>query len=499
LILEKLIEFKSSLNKKYYLVFFAAAIYSLAFSPTNLKILAYLSISLFYILLLESDKKDSMRLSFLYGLISYLVGVSWVFNSIYDFGGQHFISSISITAIFVLTLAITFIPIGFFINKSLKLTSFSACIFFSSLWILSEFIRSNIFGGFPWLILGHSQIHTIYENIYPILGSYFVGFIVTALSSFCVVIYINNFKTKYLLQLILVISVLFIINIIPINWTKHSDQKINFTIIQANVHQGLKFDKSTIIKIKQKYEEMSNKYNGKDLIIWPETAIPTFNNNDLYLKKLQNKFDKSLLVSGIFRFDTQSNKIFNSIVFLNKNIQFYDKRHLVPFGEYMPFSNILQHVGKFLDVPMSNLSSGNYHQSSIKYNDELIYPLVCYEIAFPKLISVDKETYGLVINLSNDGWFGNSFAPYQHLQITQVRALETQRYILRAANTGISAIINPKGKIYKSIPLNKEGVLSDTVYSTKFLTPYMVFGDYPVLMLIFIFIFLYIFRSSKHG
>ncbi|MBH43960.1 MAG: apolipoprotein N-acyltransferase [Gammaproteobacteria bacterium] len=499
LILEKLIEFKLLLNKKVFLLFLSAAIYPLAFSPINLKFLSYISISVFIILLLRSNRKESIRLSFFYGFILYFVGVSWVFNSIYNFGGENLFSSVLITLIFILTLAATFIPIGFFINKSLKLSPTKSSLLISSLWIACEFIRSNLFGGFPWLIIGHSQIHTIFDNFFPILGSYFVGFIVIVLSSFFSIILIQNLNKKYFIQLFVAAATLFIINLIPIHWTKHSNENINFAVIQANIHQGLKFDTSLTEKIKYKYQKMSEQHSDKDLIVWPETAIPELIGNHQYLNKLKENYNESLLISGIFRFDLSSNKIFNSIVFLKESMQFYDKRHLVPFGEYIPLKDFIKPLGKLLDVPMSDISEGNRNQSFIKFKNYNIYPLICYEIAYPDLIYTNKDEYGLILNLSNDGWFGDSFAPHQHLQIAQIRAIETQSYILRAANTGISAVINPTGKINNFIPLNEEGVLTGNIFTTKFLTPYMVFGDYPILMLIFLLIFLHIYRFKRNG
>ena len=157
------------------------------------------------------------------------------------------------------------------------------------------------------------------------------------------------------------------------------------------------------------------------------------------------------LLSGVFRFDQDSNKFFNSLVLLNKGEQFYDKRHLVPFGEYVPFPSVFGLLAKTLNIPMSNLSKGSGNINSLKFGREYIYPLICYEIAYPNLININHQEFALILNISNDAWFGDSLAPYQHLQIAKVRALETQRYILRSANTGVSALIGPNGQILDKI------------------------------------------------
>ena len=134
---------------------------------------------------------------------------------------------------------------------------------------------------------------------------------------------------------------------------------------------------------------------------------------------------------------------------------------------------------------MSNIGHGESNQSPIYYKDTIIYPLICYEIAYPLLINPEEDKYGLIINISNDAWFGNTFAPDQHLQIAKVRALEASLPIIRAANTGISAILDKRGAIVDKIELNHSGYINAEVFPSRGLTPYMYFGDYPVLMLIF--------------
>ncbi len=148
---------------------------------------------------------------------------------------------------------------------------------------------------------------------------------------------------------------------------------------------------------------------------------------------------------------------------------------------------------------MSNLSHGKNHQTRILLHGIFIEPLICYESAYPKLIETTENEFSIIVNVSNDAWFGNSLAPYQHLEISQTRALEFQRYLIRSANTGISAIINKDGEIIDTIPLNHEGVLNASITSSKGKTPYRYFGDYPILMLIFSIMFFYFFNSNKYG
>ena len=488
---------------RYLSVSFAGILYPYAFAPYDFKFLAYLSLLIFFYILFKSSSRQSMKLSFVYGFFLFLFGVNWVFNSIYDFGGQHLYISFLLTLLFIFLLALIFIPFGFFVNKlNFSSTIHQRVIIGASVWVFLEWIRSNLFGGFPWLLLGYSQTNTYLEALFPLLGNYFIGFIVVSFILYTLLIFIKPTEIKKSLSgiLILIISVT-IFNIFKYEWTTHALKPINFSIIQANIKQEIKFGESDITMIKKKFLSLSLNKKNKDLIIWPETAIPTLYHNDkLFFSGVVKELNtETSLLSGVFRFDQDSAKFFNSLVLLNKEEQFYDKRHLVPFGEYVPFPSFFGLLAKTLNIPMSNLSKGSGNITSLKLGREYIYPLICYEIAYPNLININHKEFALILNISNDAWFGDSLAPYQHLQIAKVRALETQRYILRSANTGVSALIGPNGQILDKINFGVEGILDGKVYSSKGRTPYMDFGDYPILMLIFIFMFFILSNKPKEN
>ena len=232
-------------------------------------------------------------------------------------------------------------------------------------------------------------------------------------------------------------------------------------------------------------------------IIFPETAIPLIYDKD---KKFYNSIislNNSTIITGIFHKKLNQNKIYNSMLVLNKDEQIYNKRHLVPFGEYTPFKTFFSYIAKKLNIPMSDLSHGDLNQNPFLVDNITMHPLICYEIAYPSLINMTNN-YSVIINISNDAWFGNTFAPYQHLQIAQVRALETAHPVIRAANTGISAIIDKNGLIIENISLNTDGLINNKIYPSKGITPYMYFGDYPLLMLIFSIMLFYWIRYRKY-
>ena len=232
--------------------------------------------------------------------------------------------------------------------------------------------------------------------------------------------------------------------------------------------------------------DLSENLKPSDIIILPETVIPElYQNKNLLFTKIQKKYE-GILISGVFRYESKTSKIYNSMLVLADNEFIYDKRKLVPFGEFTPFPDLLMPLSEYLRIPMSNLSKGDEYQKNILLNNFTVHPLICYESAYPNLITGEFNMKpSVIVILSNDSWFGDSLAPYQHLQISQSRALEFNRYVLRSANTGVSALIDNNGRIKSILKLNEQGVLYGSFYAIRGDTFYSRFGDYPILVLIF--------------
>ncbi len=482
---------------EYSIIVISGFLYTFAFAPINFKVGIFLSLTFFLYILSTSSKRSSLFKSFIYGIIVFTSGVSWIFNSIYNYGGEYFFLSIIITLLFIILLSILFIPFGYFVNEDTNLDRLGIPILIASIWVFIEFIRSNIFGGFPWLLVGNSQTETIFDHIFPLFGSYMVSFIVVMISMMLVAVISSKSKKNLLKTYSFSILILYLFTIFFSNFSLDSERPLKVTIVQPNINLGIKFNDDELNNIKKKYIEIfENKINK--LVILPETAIPKIYQLDKEFYDLLRTNRDINLISGVFNYNRENNKIYNSIVMLNNSETFYNKRHLVPFGEYTPLKSVFGFVSDTLNIPMSNLSPGDLSQKQLIYDDIILHPLVCYEIAYPSLIG-KSEDYSIIVNISNDAWFGNSFAPHQHLQIAQVRALESSRTVIRAANTGISAVINKNGKILNKINLNEDGYINTDIYPSKGLTPYMYFGDYPILMLIFTIMLLYWKNNKGHG
>ena len=461
---------------------FAALFYVLSYSPFDYKILIFVS---FLILLISIEKLSSKKKAlylFYYSFMIHFIGVSWVSQSLHDYGSLNYYESAFITLIFIILISLPYVIIGFF-HKPISANGLYSTNLFASLFVVVEFIKSWMLGGFPWLLVGHSQTETIFNFIYPILGSYAVTYFVILISAWISKGYFN--RTKYTVILVPIFTLIYYL--MPnLTFVKSSDlnESLSFTIYQPNIYPKESYNSVEANNIQQKYIKFLNRKASTDLIIFPETIVPyELHKNNSLLKKIKDLTDEeNIIITGLFT--SEDNKFFNSMVFFSKNIEIYNKRKLVPFGEYTPWYDTFFELAESLDIPLSNLSHGRINQKNIYFKDIKIIPVICFESTFSNLINSDTDKE-LIINISNDSWFGNTLAPYQHLQISQVRALEFNRFMLRATNTGISAFINNKGEVLDYIPNNTEGVITGNIPVNNNISMYSRYGDIGILMLLF--------------
>lgn len=286
------------------------------------------------------------------------------------------------------------------------------------------------------------------------------------------------------------------------------DKTINVSLVQGNVKQEVRLNQETVYKAIATYYDLSKDLIKKEneIIVWPESAIPVMLNSAIDLVSDLNTIayeNKSILITGIQRFNENTNEVFNSIVVLGEHknlnlIKTYDKRHLVPFGEFVPLENILRPLHKIFNFPMSSFTKGSDNQKAFTIKDNKFIPAICYEAIFPELLtSLDNIDSNAILMVSNDAWFGLTRGPQEHLNIARMRSLELQKPMIRATNNGISVIIDKFGKIKDSIAINQESVLSTTVTTVKGQTIYSKFGNVPLYIIsLLLFIFGYIKRYS---
>ena len=411
---------------------------------------------------------------YFFGTGFYLTGTSWISNSLqFD---ESLKNLIPVTLIIIpLTLGL-FYGLGSLIcGKYLKYNLRSIFLFCATISAV-DYFRAKIFTGFPWNLWAYSWswFHEIIQILNPI-GLF--AFNLLSITFFCAptVFFFKKYKYKSLIFSFFLIT--FFVNYIhgnyelnnnKINSQKHlrESEKVYIKIVSPNFE--LKYnlsEKETLERIKKLIKYSDIEKNKKTLFIWPEGALSGkyFFEIEKYRNLIKENFSSNhFIIFGINTLNKQENKFYNSFILvdnnLNKKFQ-YDKVKLVPFGEFLPFYDKLEKIGlKKVTEGFGSFSKGNVDKT-FSYSGIDIIPLICYEVIFPELIQKIKSKKRLLINISEDGWFGNSIGPYQHFSKSIFRAVESDSFVLRSANKGFSAVINNKGQIIKSLKNNETGSL----------------------------------------
>lgn len=464
------------MKNKYFLAILAGCLCALAFAPFHFFIAAMISISAFYFLLEKkcANPKQAAQLGLAYGYGYFLAGIYWVSISLLvDAERFGWLVPFALTLL-PGVLAIYFSAMAFAYKKILSKFHFQQnyqkILIFAILWLCAEALRSVLLSGFPWNLLGYSFL---FNNYFSQSASYFS---VYGLSLFACIICLTPtlFKKPKISDKIFlsIIAFLVIANAVFGYWRIHHTDLIEhedfkMRLVQGNIKQNLKWDPAEKYRNFLRHIHLSNEADQTDVraVIWSETSVPYAIDDNADLMELLTRSinNKAILITGGLRIEytditkTTIKNVWNSVFAINKGgiIDYYDKHHLVPFGEYVPFANLLPFVDKITDGA-SGFSTGEGPQT-LETGHFNFSPLICYEVIFPSKIIDKKNRPDLLINVTNDAWFGSSTGPYQHLDSAKMRAIEYGISLARVANTGISAYIDPLGNVRKSIPLNEQG------------------------------------------
>ena len=352
-------------------------------------------------------------------------------------------------------------------------------------------IRDRIFTGFPWLLIGHVHHSGPLQGVLPVFGSYGASWVTILIGCLASVLLFakNKLKIVSAVSLVMIAVALYFAN--QIIWTSADEEQLEVVLIQGNISEEMKWDRSKHPFIMEKYLQMSKKHFDADIIVWPETAIPTYYSmvKDSFIPKLgQTAVENNLdYLIGVFTSDSESGRVYNSVMTLGSELSFYRKKHLVPFGEYLPFRGVLTFLDTYIDVPMSDLSSGE-GRPLVRLKGHPVGSSICYEAVYGNEVIEAFPEAKFLVNVSNDAWFGNSLAPHQHLEITRSRAVETGRYLLRATNTGISAVIDPQGVITNKSVQFQDDVIRATINPYSGTTLYVRWGNWGIISIVIIYL-----------
>ncbi|PID33917.1 MAG: apolipoprotein N-acyltransferase [Thiotrichales bacterium] len=496
----------------YLLVLFAGAMLVFAFSPFNIYPIAWFSpVVLFYVLSRAETKKQYFMLSWVYGIGMFGAGASWPFYSLYFFAHAPLLVALLAVAAFVLVVSLFSLG-SFGLLASLfrfKPLFLKLLIFYPVSWVLAEWFRSWFLTGFPWLFLGNSQIDTFFAAFAPIAGVFAVSLSSVIMGGALLSFFLGNSVQKRVFvevdsanqfisdnvlveerfgSSIRILSALIIVLLVSsafalqnVHWTEKVDQPLTVSVLQSNISQSEKLNPDNLLPSIDLYRSMTLQSLSSDLIVWPETGLfDSFNQHmDSLIYPLQQsiaKTDKTILIGGFYVNENQG--VENSVLAISaNNREIYSKRHLVPFGEYTPLLEYLRWLDQWIQLPYSNIIPGK-NNGTLNIGNQIAQMTICYEDAFGAEVIQSLPLASMLINVTHDGWFTGSIEPQQHMQIARMRALETGRYMVRATTTGPSGIINEKGELIATAPLNTKKIITGDVQPFSGVTPYVRWGDW---------------------
>ncbi len=464
----------------------AGAMITLSLAPFDLWPAGLLGCALCAWLLCTCSPRQALWRGWLFGLGLFGSGVSWVYVSIHVYGYASAPLAAALTALFCAALALFHALFAWIYVRFLRMLPGGMLIGFPVLWVLFEWLRSWVFTGFPWLFLGYAHVDTWIAGWAPVLGVYGLSFI-CALTASCLFLAWRSRQPVACITYAVIVATLWggggVLK--PIQWVANaSETPLRVALYQPNIPQEHKWDPAWYEPILYQLRDASNDYFGSDILVWPEAAIPGYYERARSFLEpiaLRARAEETALISGIPLRGQGEGVYHNSIMVLGHGEGTYHKRRLVPFGEYVPLERWLRGLIQFFDLPMSSFSPGPEQQKPLRAGAYRVAPFICYEIVYPDQVARGARDADLLITISNDSWFGKSIGPLQHLQIAQMRALETGRYLVRGTNNGVSAIIDHRGRIVARTEQFVETMLVGEAQVMLGQTPFGSFGSTPII------------------
>jgi apolipoprotein N-acyltransferase len=454
------------------------------FAPIGAYPLTFLTLAGLLVLWLRTRTPSSaFWVGFAFGAGLFGAGASWVYVSLHDFGAMPAPLAALATVIYCAILSLYPAAAGWCLVRLQAGRGVASVVAFPASWVLFEWMRGWIFTGVPWLAIGYSQVDSPLAGFAPVLGVYGVSFATVLCTGLLVAALAGDRPARIACGAALAAVIGAGAALKAIAWTSPQGEPIRVALVQGNISQDLKFQAERYANTLAIYRRLIEASNA-NLIVLPETAIPRFLDavDPGYLRDIARiavERDADVLVGVPIR--DADGRYFNSVISLGVSpTQRYDKSHLVPFGEFVPPG--LRWMVRTLSIPLSDFSSGPANARPLAIAGQLVAPNICWEDAFGEEIIRALPEATLLVNFSNVAWFGDSLAPGQHLQIARMRAIEAGRTMLRATNTGVTAIIDPRGTVVASLPQFTEGVLAGEARGHVGASPYVRLGNTPIVM-----------------
>lgn len=461
----------------------AGSLSPLAYAPVGWWPIAFVSLAvLFY--LVAGPERGWGRVVYAWGVAWFTAGAFWIYHSIMFYGGGFWAAVIFCGVLGLLFGLIPLFTVWLWRRVRPASDALALLIAMPLVWILVEWVRSWLLTGTTWLQLGYSQTDTWLNGFAPIAGSLGISLLVAAGAGGLAWVARNPVQLRtFPVALGFVLVFVAGLGLRQIDWTDPAGEPLDAALLQGNIPQDVKWDPDYRDLTMSRYLNLTAAHWDKDLVIWPETAVPMYHHQASreYLAPLADEaghYGTDVLL-GIPTYDRDSGRIYNSVMALGSDVGFYHKRHLVPFGEYVPFR---EQLGPLLDVfgaPLGDFNPGG-SAAPVRAAGQHAAVSICYEITFAPVVAASLPEATYLVNVSNDAWFGTTIGPHQHLQKARMRAIEFQRPLLRSTNNGITVAVDERGRITDRAPQFRPAALTTTFQPRAGSTPYLLWLDWPL-------------------
>jgi len=460
------------------------------FAPYGVFPIPVLALAVLFALWLHADTpRAAARLGFSFGLGLFSAGIGWIYVALHDYGDMPMLLALPATILFSAFLALFTALAGYVQARFSMGQVLRTILVMPAAWVSIEWLRGMIFTGFPWLTLGYAHSDGPLAGYAPVLGVYGVSLVAAISAGLLGLLWKVSFRIKPGKLAMVTLALIWVGGALlgRVAWTQPQGEPFTVALVQGNIAQNLKFNEDALVGTLETYRRLATQSVAR-LTVLPETALPLLRHEvpENYAQRLRDhaiRNDGDMLI-GVF--ERSNGSYFNSVFTLGSAVeQHYRKQHLVPFGEFIPLRPLLGwFINGVLDIPMGDLARGDYRQVPLNVAGQRVAVNICYEDAFGEEIIRALPQATLLVNVTNDAWYGHSYAAAQHNQISQMRALETGRMMLRATNTGVTSIIGVDGKVLQQLPQHEEAVLLGMAQGYAGVTPYVRWGNAAVMLLI---------------
>ncbi len=476
------------------IAFAAGALLSLAFAPAGFWPLAILMPAALFLLWDDATPRRAAVLGFWFNAGTFAAGTYWLYIAIAQIGGAPLYLTAFLMIGLVSIMGAYHALLGWSVARFLpERGAWRWLVGIPAAWLLIEWFRSWFLTGFGWLALGYSQTDTWLASLAPVIGQYGIGFAVLLLAGALATLVLGNTRERIAAGAVFALIWIAAFSLRGIEWTQPTPHPLAVAVAQGAVPQDEKWIAENLTTTQELYRRLTAEARGAQLIVWPESAVPDYANNlvpfyrDVYLSASGHG---AALVMGTLR-ATPNEKTgeldyFNSVLSMDpgtEGIGWHDKHHLVPFTEFVPVPQFVRDWLRLMNLPNADFMRGAARQKPLRAAGHYIAATVCYEDAYGSTQLPALRDVTLLVNVTNDAWFGRSSARYQHLQISRMRTQEAGRPMVRAANDGVSAVIDHRGTVIARAPEYQPTVLRAELQPRTGLTPYARVGNWPVVVL----------------